>query len=73
MKKFSLRVSGSRIGSDVRPVEGELVRPALTQPRFGLKVHVSPLAKTATPISPDDYATAEDYASEPVPLGCDQR
>jgi hypothetical protein len=64
MKKFSLRVSGSRIGSDVRPLEGELVRPALTQPRFGLKVHASPLAKPATtslPLGPDDYATAEDY------------
>jgi hypothetical protein len=61
MKKFSLRVSGSRIGSDVRPAEGEIVRPLLTQPRFGIKVHASPLAKAAITIAPDDYATAEDY------------
>ena len=25
--------------------------------------------KPATPISPDDYATADDYASDLVPLG----
>ncbi len=62
MKKFSLRVSGSRLGSDVRPAaeaEAEVVRHVLTKPRFGLKIHTSPLA--TAPISPDDYATAEDY------------
>lgn len=60
MKKFSLRVSGSLPGTNVRPTEGEIVKPLLKQPRFGLKIHSSPLAKTST-ISPDDYATAEDY------------
>lgn len=68
MKKFSLRVSGSLPGSSVRPAQGEIVRPVLTQPRFGIKagikVHGSPLAKatvTSSGIGPDDYATAEDY------------
>ena len=73
MKKFSLRVSGSRLGSDVRPTEGQIVKPLLAQPRFGLKVHSSPLAPK--PVTSDDYASAEDYASEPrgeqVPLGCE--
>ena len=61
MKKFSLRVSGSLPGSNVRPAEGEIVKPLLKQPRFGIKVHASPLAKVAVTIAPDDYATAEDY------------
>jgi hypothetical protein len=61
MKKLSLRVSGSLPGTDVRPTSGELVKPQLTRPRFGLKIHASPLAKAATTIAPDDYATAEDY------------
>ena len=61
MKKFSLRVSGSLPGSNTRPAEGEIVKPLLTQPRFGLKIHNSPLAKVSVTIAPDDYATAEDY------------
>ena len=58
-KKLSFRVSGSRVGSVERPVEA--VQPLLSKPRFGLKVHRSPLAKVAAPICADDYATAEDY------------
>jgi hypothetical protein len=64
MKKFSLRVSGSLPGSNTRPAEGEIVKPLLKQPRFGLKIHASPLAKASVSsigIAPDDYATAEDY------------
>lgn len=59
MKKFTLRVSGARPGSDVRP-EGEIVKPLLKQPRFGLKIHSSPLAPKPVMTS-DDYASAEDY------------
>ncbi len=58
-KKLSFRVSGSRIGTEVRPAEA--TTPILTKPRFGLKVRTSPLAKSLSPILPDDYATAEDY------------
>jgi len=60
MKKFSLRVSGALPGSNVRPTDGEIVRPLLKQPRFGLKIHSSPLAPKPVMTS-DDYATAEDY------------
>lgn len=62
MKKFSLRVSGSRPGSDVRPGDSAIVKPMLSQPRFGLRIHSSPLApKAPPPVASDDYATAEDY------------
>lgn len=62
MKKFSLRVSGARPGSDVRPGDGEAVKAMLAQPRFGLRIHTAPLApRPAAPITSDDYATAEDY------------
>ena len=62
MKKFSLRVSGSRVGDAARPVESNTPIALIKAPRFGLKVHRSPLApKPATPIASDDYATAEDY------------
>jgi hypothetical protein len=58
-KKLSFRVSGARLGSEARPADA--TTPILTKPRFGLKVHASPLAKLSVPILPDDYATAEDY------------
>ncbi len=62
MKKFSLRVSGSRVGDQARPVESEQPLALIKAPRFGLKVHRSPLApKAVQPISAADYATAEDY------------
>ena len=62
MKKFSLRVSGSRVGDAARPVESETPTALIKAPRFGLKVHRSPLApKPVQPISASDYATAEDY------------
>lgn len=72
MKKFTLRVSGARPGSDVRPGDASIVKPMLAQPRFGLRVHSSPLAPKPTPLTADDYATADDYElkGEPVPLGC---
>ncbi len=57
-KKLSFRVSGARLGTEVRPADA--TTPILTKPRFGLKVHASPFVK-ASPILPDDYATAEDY------------
>jgi hypothetical protein len=61
MKKFSLRVSGSRVGDTTRPTE--IVQPSalIKAPRFGIKVHRSPLAPKPAPLSSDDYATAEDY------------
>ena len=63
-KKLSFRVSGARPGTLVRPVETDvvqaLVQPLLRQPRFGLRMHTSPLAAPAA-ITADDYATAEDY------------
>jgi hypothetical protein len=62
VKKFSLRVSGSRVGDAARPSETEQPIALIKAPRFGLKVHRSPLApKPAQPLSSDDYATAEDY------------
>jgi hypothetical protein len=62
MKKFSLRVSGSRVGDATRPVDSATPIAMIKAPRFGLKVHASPLAKRGpAPVSPDDYATAEDY------------
>lgn len=62
MKKFSLRVSGSRVGDAARPSDSDRPISVIKAPRFGLKVHRSPLApKAVAPISADDYATAEDY------------
>jgi hypothetical protein len=62
VKKFSLRVSGSRVGDAARPVESEQPHAMIKAPRFGLKVHRSPLApKAVQPLSSDDFATAEDY------------
>ena len=59
-RKLSLRVSGARAGSAVRPVvPGAPPSPPAT-PRLGLRVHGSSLGAPA-PLSPDDYATAEDY------------
>ncbi len=68
-KKLSLRVSGARLGGVVRPVPtaeelagGVAVAGTVAAPRFGMRVHSSPLAPLArAPLSPDDYATAEDY------------
>lgn len=67
-KKLSFRVSGARLGTLVRPIETDtvaplvqpIVHPLLRQPRFGLRVHTSPLAPPPA-ITADDYATAEDY------------
>lgn len=66
--KLSFRVSGARPGSLVRPtLEAETrtdttaIVPLLKQPRFGLRVHSSPLAPAPSPTTADDYATAEDY------------
>jgi hypothetical protein len=60
MKKLSFRVSGSRVGDATRPSESVQPIAMIKAPRFGLKVHRSPLA--AKPLlTPDDYATAEDY------------
>ncbi len=58
-KKLSFRVSGARVGTAVRPADS--TTPILTKPRFGIKIHGSPLAKLAAPLLPADYATAEDY------------
>jgi hypothetical protein len=64
MKKFTLRVSGSRVGDSTRPTESVEPIALIKAPRFGLKVHRSPLAQKsvpAAPLTPSDYATAEDY------------
>lgn len=68
-KKLSLRVSGSRLGSVVRPVPtadelagGVAVAGAVAAPRFGMRTFVAPLAQIVrAPLSPDDYASADDY------------
>jgi len=68
-KKLSLRVSGARRGSEVRPVTaadelagGVAVAAAVAAPRFGMRVVSAPVAPIArAPLSPEDYATAEDY------------
>ena len=68
-KKLSLRVSGARIGGVVRPgsiadelAGGEAVAGGVAARRFGMRVLSSVVAPVASPpLSPDDYATAEDY------------
>ena len=73
MKKFSLKVSGSRVGDSVRPasdiVVGAEVAEAVVEvmpraPRFGLRAPRAPFVapvKVAAVITADDYATLEDY------------
>jgi len=68
-RKLTLKVSGARLGSVVRPVPsaeelatGVAMAGAVAAPRFGIRVHNARLAPVlAGPLSPDDYATAEDY------------
>lgn len=72
MKKFSLRVSGARIGSVVRPVlEGAdpiAIEIAPAQ-RLGLRVHASRLAPVvvaqARALDANDYASLDDYKDTP--------
>lgn len=62
-RKRALRVSGARLGSDVRPMAPGAVAVSPTR-RFGLRVHSSALAPrpaAAPTLTPCDYATAEDY------------
>ncbi len=62
-RKLALRVSGARLGSNVRPTTPGVVAVSPTH-RFGLRVHSSALApRPAAVPSPAscDYATAEDY------------
>lgn len=61
MKKFSLRVSGARVGDAARPIEDGTTAVAPRAPRFGLKVHRTVTVRPTQPILPEDYATAEDY------------
>jgi hypothetical protein len=65
-RKLTLPVSGARFGSVARPAAdlatGVAMAGAVAAPRFGMRVHRSPLTPViAGPMSPDDYATAEDY------------
>ncbi len=68
-KKLTLKVSGARLGSVVRPVPsaaelagGVAVAGAVAAPRFGLRAHSSPLAAVVrAPLAREDYATADDY------------
>ena len=68
-QKLTLPISGSRLGSVVRPVPtadelagGVAIAGAVAAPRFGMRALRSPLAPIVRgPLSPDDYATAEDY------------
>jgi hypothetical protein len=68
-QKLSLKVSGARLGSVVRPVPsaeelagGVAVAGAVAAPRFGLRAHSAPLASAVrAPLSREDYATADDY------------
>jgi hypothetical protein len=61
-RKRALRVSGARLGSNVRPTEPGAV--AVSPPhKFALRVHSSALAPrpAAVPaLAPCDYATDED-------------
>lgn len=62
-RKRALRVSGARLGSNVRPTEPGAVAVS-PKKRFGLRVHSSVLAPrpAAVPaVAPGDFATAEDY------------
>lgn len=62
-RKRALRVSGARLGSDVRPTESGAVAVS-PRHRFGLRVHSSALAPrpaVAPALAPCDYATADDY------------
>ena len=62
-RKLALRVSGARLGSNVRPAELRAVVVSPTN-RFGLRVHSSALAPrpaAVAALAPCDYATAEDY------------
>jgi hypothetical protein len=56
-RKLSLRVSGAKLGSLVRPARPGAVVPALVPARtFGLRVHASALAPRETPVAcVDDY------------------
>ena len=64
MSKMSFRVSGSRIGDGARP-PGTKIEPVLPLPRskpLGLReTSFVPRAAVIVPLTPDDYATAEDY------------
>ncbi len=66
-KKLTLRVSGARLGSVVRPVPsaedlaGGVAVAGAVAPRFGLRAHHSPLTAVRAPIAREDYATADDY------------
>ena len=64
MSKMSFRTSGSRLGDSARPSGGK-IEPVLPLPRtkqLGLRVHnFVPRPAVIVPLTPDDYATAEDY------------
>ena len=58
MKKFTLRVSGTKIGNSARPVESVALIKA---PRFGLKVHSE--KRGPTPIDAHDV---QKRGSDPI-------
>ena len=62
-RKRALRVSGARLGSNVRPTASGAVAVTPTK-TFGLRVHSSALAPrpaAVLPLAACDFATAEDY------------
>lgn len=61
MKKLMLKVSGARVGDDVRPVADAPAIVVAKAPRFGLRAHQAIVVKPAAPIAREDYATLEDY------------
>jgi len=63
MKKFSLRVSGSRVGDSVRPASDIVVGDAVVEliNRAPRAPFVAPVPKATTTIAIEDYATLEDY------------
>ena len=64
-RKLSLRVSGAKLGSRVRPtVRGALAAVASPARPSGLRVHLSALPPGTTSVEsfdPSEYATADDY------------
>lgn len=70
MSKMSFRVSGSRVGDDSSRPSAAKLEPVMPSRTKQLGLHVEPVRPRApfvprpavtVPLTPDDYATAEDY------------
>jgi hypothetical protein len=59
MRKFTIPVSGARVGDTARPIPSKIQVPVRTK-QLGLRVHTTPIVATTT-IAPEDYASLDDY------------